>query len=232
MRRFISMLTAVVALGAAAPASATGTTITDQAGDANGVNGAWYSAAMLGYITEEARNVAFGGQDPAGEGVATPGSQAYADLRELRFETEHEAVPVGADGIDYRATGLRISFRTEEPAVAPAGTGYLYLSVIAWMRGVSGPSCRTQLSVNADETGALTGGRWYRFEDCDGGLVSATNAAWSATRSADGRTITLRFPFSSLDPFGQTYLVEGGALIGPHATAQPRGLNKIGRAHV
>ncbi|HEX9892113.1 MAG TPA: hypothetical protein VGB28_08635 [Actinomycetota bacterium] len=220
---FVVALTVLLSTTAGAASGPAGT-INDQAGDANGVNGVWYSAAMLGYITEEVRNLVFQG-DPAGEGIVTPGSYGPGDLREVRFETEYESVPVGEDGLDHRATALRIVFRTEEPPAAPLGTGRLELEVIAWMQGPATKPCRTSFALSVFEDGTVTGPGWYRFEDCVGGLATPTDPRWTGTVA--GSEVTLRIPFDAIDEIGALYLQEGGILRGPHASTQLRGLNTL-----
>lgn len=91
MRRFRTWLIIAVALAVPAP-SAAGTEflLTDIAGDAN--------------FTHETL------------GDTRPASYEHGDLLTVSVETTYIARPVGADGIDYEATGLRVRTRTAAPA--------------------------------------------------------------------------------------------------------------------
>lgn len=218
-----SRLIAVVVIAlVASPASGSSGGVADQAGDANGVNGVWYSPAMLGWIAEFARDTV--GGDPTGEGVAGPVSYGPGDLRHVAFETEHVAVPVGEDGVDYRATALLVRIRTEEPARAPTELEPMNIEVIAQALAPGqepGPpddpvgqigwsECRMSFTATVDHLGQA-GASWHRFENCGDRLFSGTDPAWSAT--VDGTTITLRYPLGSFDAAGRTYLAEGGTLL-------------------
>lgn len=197
--------------------------IADQAGDANGVNGAWHSASLLGVAAEGARDLL--GGDPTGEGAATPGSLAPADVRFASISTEYESVPVGADGVDHRATAVVIAIRTEEPPDLPVYTTRtpLRLEVIAQVVPPGQPVKRPQDPVQnvgyVDCLMAFTGvvdsrggakAEWWRWESC--GEPGAGPAVAGATASIDGSTLTLRYPLAGFDAVGRAYLAEGATM--------------------
>lgn len=220
MRRSWFIMILSIAL-VASPAAGSSGGVADQAGDANGANGAWYSAAMLGWIAEYVRDTTTGG-DPAGGGVAGPVSYGPADLREVSFATEHEAVAVGDDGVDYRPEALLVRITTEEPARAPTEHRPMDIEVVAQVRAPGAPplppddpttltigqsECRMSFTVTVDDLGRA-GASWFRFENCGASSQGGTDPAWTA--AVDGTTITLRYPLASFDGVSRQYLAEGG----------------------
>ena len=139
--------------------------------------------------------------DPFGGGVSTgPASTAGSDILSLGYETSYDAVPVGADGIDYRATGLRVHLRTAAQPGAPVGSAS-YI-VFAHLTDGFGTTCRTSFGVTIPEGGgAGTYPVTWSFENqftsiCPRPSGAYTHPDWTAQVTATG--ITMTFPMSGL----------------------------------
>lgn len=220
-RMVATVMTTLMALVAALPAL--GTTnglpqIVDQAGDANGINGQWYDYGTVGAAIWFVYDGVFGG-DPFGEGQRTEGSYGPGDLRAGRLETMYEAVPVGDDGIDHRATGVRLRIGTEERPEAPDGTR-LRLGLFLTQYDPDGTECPTRISTRI--SGADDPGRISWFRDSIGGCsdVDAERepSGWKAFR--DGNEVVFEMPASALSPSGAAFFSEGALFMEPHAFAE------------
>lgn len=108
----------LVATGFPAATAETAPHITDIAGDANGIGKQGFGCNSPGPLPP----ICLGDQVPLGHVSTGPASYGPADLREVRFETPYEAVPVGDDGIDYRGTGFAFHIRTEATPASDAAT--------------------------------------------------------------------------------------------------------------
>lgn len=182
--RFVRTLLFALAIAAlAVPAGAEDTAhINDIAHDANAINGQGF-----GDIT---------GVDPSQP--SEQGSYAPADLRAIRFETAYTATPVGADGIDYTATALKIHVTT---TAMPKSDGPTLIYRIN--TGVNG--CRSFLqSYIRGTTSAPTDTpnntlQWRQLDaGCPDGVKTVTNAAWTTTIDAATKTLTMTFPYGAL----------------------------------
>ena len=158
--------------------------ITDIANDANGINGQGF-----GDLT---------GVDPSQPHDTL--SYGSADLRSVRFQTTYDAVPVGADGIDYQATGLAINVTTTD---TPGSDGPTLIYRINTTVGGCGSFLQAYLrGPAAGPTDAADKTLQWRQLDagCPDGAKTLTNPAWTATVDEAAKTLTMRFPFSSLSP--------------------------------
>lgn len=198
MLRFAATLVTVLAVlpGDAAGAADPAPLVTDLAGDANGLG--------LYHIPGGLVRAIFGDQldnDPFGGGVSTaPASFGPSDILSVRYETTHMALPVGDDGIDYRATGLRVHMRTsEQPGSPNASTTSI---VYAHLVDEFGTTCRTSFAVTLPS--GATPGTYpvvWSFETqfdslCPRPGGGYTHAEWVATMTVSG--ITMEIPYSSL----------------------------------
>ncbi len=122
------VLTLALALSAPAAAGPVAPQVTDQAGDANALTFPYARGGQVGGIERS-----FFPEDPFGPGVQTgPASWGPGDLTSARLETTHEAVPVGEDGVDFRATGIRVRLSTvEQPRSAGPTTVYVLGAMLA-----------------------------------------------------------------------------------------------------
>lgn len=203
MRLARLLVIAVASIGLVVPASAEDSPvhIIDIANDANGINGQGFS-------------------DITGENPSQPNetlSYAPADLRSVRFETAYDAVPVGADGIDYRATGLAIHVTTTD---TPGSEGPTLIYRINTAVGGCGSFLQAYLrGPAAGPTDAVDKTLQWRQLDagCPDGAKTLTNAAWTATVDEATKTLTMRFPFSSLSPAQLSAMGVGSYLGVPSA---------------
>ena len=186
--------TALLAVVAVLPADAAGAAdpaplITDAAGDANGLG--------MYHVPGGQVRALFGDQlddDPFMGGVSTaPASVAGSDLLSAGYDTPYQAIPVGGDGIDYRATGLRIHLKTSaQPGSASAATTY---TVYAHLVDEFGTVCRTAFAVSLPQgAGPGTYPVSWRFETqfdslCPRPGGNYTDPGWTATVTSTGLTM-------------------------------------------
>jgi len=207
--------TAMVAVLALLPAEAAGAAdpaplVTDLAGDANFLG--------LYHVPGGQVRAIFGDQldsDPFNGGVSTaPASYGPGDLTSVRYETPYVAVPVGDDGVDYRATGLRVHLRTAEQPRSPAGTSNY--TVYVWLIDEFETMCRSSLSVALGEgQGAGTYPVVWRFETqfdslCPRPGGGYTSPEWLATVGPMG--ITMNIPASGLLEEERFVIAEGAVM--------------------
>lgn len=199
MRRFLctvlgSTMLLTLAAGSAG-ADAGFTSITDIAGDANLANGQ--------------------GLASAGEQATAPASYGPADVRALIFETTSVAVPVGDDGIDYQATGVKVHFRTEATPMSDGPTLIYRLNanvdgcdsfLQAFLRGAS--------STPNDPADKTIQWRQLVGAACPNGPLASTvtNAGWTVTIDATAKELVMSFPYSKLSSAQLTYMDEGSIL--------------------
>ncbi len=172
---------------------------TDVAGDANAVNGQGQSS-----LSGAPGSISTG-----------PASYAPADLREVRFQTLYEAIPVGVDGIDYRATGFAIRVRTEAAPRSDAGT--LVYSLVGALNG-----CNSRFKVFL--RGPLSGSgdpsdRTFRWAQTTGTCPDAVNSDVTipdSTVTIDPglKELAITIPLSSLTDYQRPYFEEGAVLEG------------------
>lgn len=162
----------VLPAGAAAPAAQ----ITDQAGDANALNGQGFLA---------------GG---AADGSATPQQYAPADLLSISYATTFDAVPVGDDGIDYQATGVQARIVTTAPAKSDGPT--LIYRISADIGGCGG-FLQHYLNGPASAPTDAKGLEFRQFAS-RGCAADATvrNEKW--TVAPDGTALVFTFPYEGM----------------------------------
>jgi hypothetical protein len=172
---------------------------TDVAGDANAVNGQGQNAlsAVPGSIS------------------TGPGSYAPADLRAVSFETLYEAIPVGEDGIDYRATGFAIRMRTEAAPTSDAGT--LVYSVVGGLNGCNGRFkvfLRGPLSGSGDP--ADRSFRWGQTTGTCPDAMNSDTAIPGSTVTIDPalKELAVSIPLSALNEYQRPYFEPGSVLDG------------------
>lgn len=214
-RGWVALCLAAVALVAAVvPAAAAETPphITDIAGDANGVNG-------------QGQNALQGFPGPVSTG---PASYSPADLREVGFETLYEAIPVGEDGIDYRATGLAIHIITEATPKSDAHT--LVYSLVAGLKGCNSRFkvfLRGPLSAAGDPADRTL--RWNQIGgSCpDGPGTELTLTGANVVIDAASRELTISIPVASLTTQQKPYFQPGAVLAGLEGAAYYSGLRVV-----
>lgn len=160
------------------------------------------------------------GPNPLDPGVGTgAASYAPADIRAVRFATDFIAVPVGDDGIDYQATGVRIMILTETAPRSDGPTLIYRLNVNVgggcnsffngFMRGVSslpGDPAHLQLE-------------WRQLDaGCPDGVV--TRVMPPATVNAALNAIVFTLPYGQLTAAQAATLAEGEALVSPQANTR------------
>lgn len=182
--RFVRTLLFAVAIAALAlPAGAEGTAhITDIAQDANAINGQGF-----GDLT---------GVDPSQPHDQV--SYAPADLRAIRFETAYTTTPVGADGIDYTATALKIHVTTTATPKSDAHTLIYRINT-----GVNGCGSFLQSYLRGPASAPIDTPnntlQWRQLDaGCPDGVKTVTNPAWTTTVDAATKTLTMTFPYASL----------------------------------
>lgn len=203
MRSVRTLLLVLILLSLAIPgfAEEPGAHITDIAGDANGINGQGF-----GDVT---------GFDPSQPNDTV--SYGPADLRTVRFQTTYDAVPVGADGIDYQATGLAIHVTTTD---APGSEGPTLIYRINTAVGGCGSFLQAYLrgpAAGPTDTADKTL-QWRQLDaGCPDGAKTLTNPAWTATVDEASKTLTMTFPFASLTPAQLSAMGVGSYLGLPEA---------------
>lgn len=194
------MAAAGLAMAPIAPASAeTAPHMTDIAGDANGVNGQG-QGALSGF------------PGPVSTG---PASYSPADLREVTFETLHEAIPAGDDGIDYRATGFAVHIRTEATPKSDAGT--IVYSLVAGLNGCNSRFkvfIRGPLSDAADPPDRTF--RWAQIAGLcpDGPGTDQVLTAAAVTIDPVRRELTFAIPLAKLSAEQRPFFEPGSVLAG------------------
>lgn len=189
MRRTIVLVAAVMMLSSL-DAAAAGPQIVDMAGDANGLDA----------------------------GIDTrPASHDPADLLSVRLSTEHEAVPVGEDGIDYQERALLVTFATLAGPIPEHGT-------LAFALRADLGTCSSSFMGMVDAEGGSPV-MWTQFGQCPdvdpgSGLLPVTgsfaqNDRWTTT-VGDG-SVTLRIPFESLTIEQAAFLRPGAVAAAPSA---------------
>lgn len=185
MRVARTLFLVVAAVALAIPASAQANAqITDIAQDANGVNGQGF-AAVTGVNPSQPHDQL---------------SYAPADLRAIRFETAYTSTPVGADGIDYTATGLKIHVTT---TAAPKSDGPTLIYRINTAVNGCGSFLQSYLRgpASAPNDAANNLLQWRQLDaGCPDGVKTVTNPAWTTTVDAASKTLTMTFPYASLSP--------------------------------
>lgn len=179
MRTRVLAAGAALALGALVlPAGAAGPApqLTDQAGDANALNG-------QGFLT--------GG---AADGNVTPQQYAPADLLSVTYSTTFDALPVGGDGVDYVATGVQARIVTTAPAKSDGPTLIYRLSADVG-------SCGGFLQhYQRGPSSAPTDGNGLEFRQFAnrGCAADATvrNPGWTVTQ--DGTALVFTFPYEGM----------------------------------
>lgn len=205
MHRFVlAIMTSTVAiiLCGSAGAHPVAGWVTDMEGDANGING---QHLLL----------------DTGEGVATgPASYGPADLRSVDIKTTYEAIRVGADGLDYRATGLQIILRAEELPRSDGPTLNYRLTANAqgdcrsyFQAFVRGPSSRPEDPPN----GTI---EWYQLDaSCREG-VRITSMPFKATVSQELNAVVMEFTYAELSVRQREMLAPGSILLNPQGSVR------------
>jgi len=198
--------------------------IVDVAGDAHGVTQPYHDGGAYGVLTSTLADLCTlvtGGPDCTGYGTPVDAiSSDEADLLGVRIETLYEAIPVGDDGIDYRATGIGINLRTTA-VPRRAGDAVTFRTLAE----LPGPECKLNLYVSVPETGAPTGDvnlhSTTTLADPCGDLAAHTALDGSnvqVTTSPPGLRITV--PYALFGPSITGYLGEGTSIMRPwvHST--------------
>jgi hypothetical protein len=171
---------------------------TDIAGDANGVNGQGQKT-LTGV---------------PGSTSTGPASYAPADLREVFFETPFEAVPVGQDGIDYRATGLRIRLSTESTPTSQAHT--LVYSVVGRFNECNGRlkvHLRGPLSAAGDPADRSL--YWSKATGtCPDGTGDVAMSGSTVTVDAASKELAITIPLASLSEPQRPYFAPDALIAG------------------
>jgi hypothetical protein len=163
----------VLPAGAADPAPH----VTDQASDANAING---QGLLVG-----------------GAADGTPGqSYAPADLLSVTYATTFDAVPVGEDGIDYEATGVQARIVTTAPAKSDGPTLIYRLNVDV---GTCGGFVQYYLNGPASPPTDGKGLEFRQFASrgCDAN-ATVRNPAWTVTQ--DGTALVFALPYEGMAP--------------------------------
>ncbi|MFN2545262.1 MAG: hypothetical protein ABR600_11945 [Actinomycetota bacterium] len=161
---------ALVALVTAAPGMAWAEEdeqlITDTAGDANGIG--WHHASDGGGLVRATYNllqIEFEAIEGTGDAIGLPFMHGVpveqlnngpVDMLGASFGTTYDAIPIGMDGIDYRATGIRITIPTTAVPRIPGE------DLVFTMRGMletpsRTASCKLRLVITSHGAGGLTG---------------------------------------------------------------------------
>lgn len=197
MRFARTLLVALAIAALALPAGAeSAAQITDIAQDANAINGQGF-----GGIT---------GVDPSQP--HDQASYAPADLRAIRFETAYTATPVGADGIDYTATALKIHVTTTATPKSDGPT-LIYRINTAVNGCASFLQSYVRGTTSAPTDTANNTLQWRQFDaGCPDGVKTVTNAAWTTTIDATTKTLTMTFPYSALTELQRAAMAPGAYL--------------------
>lgn len=195
-------LVAVLALGGspAGAGTAVGPEITDQAGDANFING---QGSIGGFPTQ-----------------TTPAAIDAADITGIWFETGYSTVKetdaVGnVTAVRYVPNALLVKIRTVAPPRPSFGPALIYRvpATIAgcevWFQGWVGGPASTPLDLDRADVRKIT-------STCPGGAATITSGAFSI--SSAGNDLILKYPFSALPiPTGaaQIYLAKDVELRPP-----------------
>lgn len=207
---------AAVVLAVPAGAGATSPHATDVAGDANGIMTPVWNGGLIGWLIETATQ----DRDPLGNGTPGPVSEDQADLRSLTFATDYVAVPVGDDGIDYRATAFMVHMTTTAP---PTGDPALGFAVKVFLVPLEGEVCRAGLYGHVgDWTTAPDGSARYVGEVDAWGSQCPPNRdvpdpRWTTQVDPARSEITIRFPFDSLTGGERRVLGEQALVYGARA---------------
>jgi len=210
MIRPVAIVAFLALAGTPASAGSAVPLVTDLAGDANGLGLPHIPGGQVRAILGDALD-----QDPFGGGVSTgPASYAPADILSVGYETEYEAIPVGEDGIDYRATALVVRMATAATPASPAGN--TAFTVYQHLREEGGGVCRSSLQITLAEgqgpgTYPVRWSQESQFESfCARESGTYTDPAWTANVSSSG--IEMRIPFSTLVGIEDLYVHEGATL--------------------
>lgn len=202
MRKFLVPMVALVAalaLSAAAGAHPVEGFIKDIEGDANLLNG-----QQLIEIVQP---------DPTGGGVSTaPLSYSPADLRAVDFKTTFTSVPVGADGIDYRATGVQVIMKTEQTPKSDGPTLIYRLNVNvdgacssflqAYLRGpASSPNDPADKAI-----------QWRQLDASCPDAVATKLMTFPAIVSSELSAVVMDFQYSKLTQ-GQRDILDPGSIL-------------------
>jgi hypothetical protein len=203
MRRILlCSVVAALALVAPAGAEAPAPQIVDGANDANLINN--QGVALLGNV----------GPVDSGEASYDP-----ADLRTVRFETLFEAVPVGADGIDYRATGLAIHVATTATPKSDGPTlGYRINASVGGCGGFLQAFLRGPSSTPSDPANKAIQWRTFASRGCADGDKTVTNPAWTVTVNDAAKELVMTFPFTSLTATQAQAMAVGASVAAPIAS--------------
>jgi len=155
-----------------------------------------------------------------GLGDTRPVSYDAGDLLSMLWETTYAANPIGEDGVDHEATGLRLTIETLAAVDSTAAT-------IAVRPGFDMPGCfstfeiylQGQLPDQQDPWDRYV--EWYQSgascPDTDGLWVH--NPAW--TVGLDGRRLVLTLPYASMNAAEREFLGVGRTI------ERPRGLTSF-----
>lgn len=175
--------------------------VTDIANDANFVNG---------------QQIRRGIEVDTGEASYDP-----ADIRAITFETTYEAVPVGWDGIDYRATGLNVHYRT---TATPGSDG----PTILYRLEVSVDGCLSYLQTFLRGPRSLPDDppdryvQWVQLRpNCpDGEGTWILPGYWTATVDPSAKELVMSFPYYALNSKELAKMDEGSVLFGAEANTR------------
>lgn len=202
MHKFLVPLTALMAtfvLSGTAGAHPVEGFIKDIEGDANLLNG----QQLIEIVAP----------DPTGEGVSTaPLSYGPADLRAIDFKTTYDAIPVGDDGIDYRATGVQVIMKTEQTPKSDGPTLIYRLNVNvdggcnsflqAFLRGPSS-------TPNDPADKAI---QWRQLDASCPDAVATKLLTFPAIVSAETAALIMDFQYSKLTQ-GQRDILDPGSIL-------------------
>lgn len=201
----------------AAGARADGLRVVDIADDAHGLMMPYDEGGLWGFATRTgaevctfARILVPNDGDCTGNGVPIPAlSRPHADILALGVRTPYVAVPVGEDGIDYRATGLQVIAETAAvPRIPDGEVGFGLYAELA------GASCRLYLQASVLATGALTG-----YVDLRDNAIDSTPCGTLPNRTmlssehlelvSAPAGVRVTIPYTLFGPEIQEYLAEG-----------------------
>lgn len=158
----------------------------------------------------------------------SPASYPAADLLSVNFDTSYEAVPVGGNGLDYRPKELVAVFTTTASAAEIASGSQMLFRASA-----DGDDLASRVFIEGviskSSAGALSTTARLRYESPQCGnspdrCWSASKPEWTAQVSAAQKTLTLRYPFSSLELRERRQIGVGAILGSPKASTLVPGI--------
>ena len=204
-------------LSAALPATAADTTpqITDIGGDANGLTFPYAPGGVVGNLQRSLFP-----EDPLGPGTATPVSVAEADILSVSLQTTYVSIPIGEDGIDHVATGIRATIGS---SASPVG-GDATISYEIGTMVPGGTGCRMtiyavfpgQVSTGATtpRAGANIGGT---ADGCPLGIVDSFPGQVGLSVTSNPTRIVIDVPRTAFPEDALWYVDEGLLLHKPNA---------------